>query len=200
MPHNGTGSVLSMDLPPDHVIVTDASGFWDCEAVFGSQWMQLARSKKWARMDIMAKELVPIVLSCAVWGPLLSGSNVEFKCDNSSVVDSITKGSSKELMIMHLLCCLWFFSAHFDLKISACHIPGILNTAADQLSRNKSPEFLKQNPHISSIPTAIPSPLLKLISPQRRDWTSSSFLCHFKCTINRLQEPPPTSKQKTHSM
>ena len=149
-------------------------------------------------MDIMAKELVPFVLSCAVWGPLLSGSSVEFKCDNSSVVDSITKGSLKELMVLHLLHCLWFFSAHFDIKILACHIPGILNTAADQLSRNRSLEFLKQNPHISSIPTSIPSSLLKLISPQRRDWTSPSFMRHFKRTINRLQEPPPTSKRKTH--
>ena len=85
--------------------------------------MQLAWSKEGARMDIIAKELVPIVLSCDMWGPLLSGSNVEFKCDNSSVMYSITKGSSKKLMVMHLLHCLWFFSAHFDIKISACHIP-----------------------------------------------------------------------------
>ena len=84
----------------DYVIVTDASGFWGCGAVFESQWMQLAWSKEWAWMDIMAKEFMPIVLSCAVWGPLLSGSNVEFKCDNSSVMDSITKGSSKELMVI----------------------------------------------------------------------------------------------------
>ena len=58
--------------------------------------MQLAWSKEWAGMDIMAKELLPIVLSCAVWGVLLSGSNVQFKCDNTGVVESINKGSSKE--------------------------------------------------------------------------------------------------------
>jgi len=55
------------------------------------------------KVVIMAKELVPIVLSCVVWGPLLSGSNVQFKCDNSGVVDSISKGSSKKPLIMHLL-------------------------------------------------------------------------------------------------
>ena len=63
---------------PDHLIVTDASGFWGRGAVFGSQWLQLVWSKEWARVDIMAKELLPIVLSCAVWGPLISGSNVQF--------------------------------------------------------------------------------------------------------------------------
>ena len=32
-------------------------------------WLQLKWSAEWERMDIMAKELVPIVLSCAIWGP-----------------------------------------------------------------------------------------------------------------------------------
>jgi len=53
---------------PDYFISTDASGAWGYGAVFERQWMQLALSKEWAGMDIMAKELLPIVLSCAVWG------------------------------------------------------------------------------------------------------------------------------------
>ena len=126
---------------PNHIITSDASGTWGCGAVFESQWLQLAWSREWTELDIMAKELVPIVLNCAIWGPLLSGSSVEFHCDNSSVVSSITKGSSKEIMVMHLLRCLWFFSAHFNIQISACHIPGTSNTAADQLSRNRTSEF-----------------------------------------------------------
>ena len=184
---------------PDYIIASDASGSWGCGAVFGSQWLQLAWSKDWAQIDIMAKELAPIVLSCAIWGPLLSGSRVEFHCDNSSVVDSITKGSSKEIMVMHLLRCLWFFSAHFDIKISACHIPGTSNTAADQLSRNRSTEFLKLHPHTYRSPASIPMSLLKLISPRRQDWTSPSFLRHFKRTINTLQGSPPARNKKSHT-
>jgi len=135
-------------------------------------------------MDIMAKELHPIVLSCAVWGPVLSGYGVEFKCDNQSVVDSINKGSTKGPLTMHLLRCLWFFSAYFGIRISASHIPGVVNVAADQLSRNKSAAFLQENPHTSSIPVTIPTPLLKLVSPQMQDWTSPSFVRHFKRTIH----------------
>ena len=71
-------SFLSNSIP-DYFIATDASGSW---AVFGSQWMYLAWSVDWAQRDVMAKELLPIVLNCVVWGPLLSGSDVEFKCDN----------------------------------------------------------------------------------------------------------------------
>ena len=152
-----------------------------------SLWHSMAWSNEWSRRDIMEKELVPIVLSCAVWGSLPSDSRVEFKCDNSSVVYSINKGSSKEPLVMYLLRCLWFFAAYFDIKITASHIPGMLNTAADKLSRNQSREFLQSNPHTSRVPILIPTPLLKIISPQRLDWTSPSFLRHFRRTINRLQ-------------
>ena len=76
---------------------------------------------------------------------------------------------------MHLLRCLWFFSAYFGIKISACHIPGVQNTDANQLSRNRSTDFLKQNPHVSTIPETIPMPLLKHILPRKQNWTSSLF-------------------------
>ena len=170
----------------NYEIHSDASGSWGCGAVFGTQWMQLAWSSRWSRIDIMAKELLPIVLSCAVWGPVLSGYGVGSKCDNQGVVDSINKGSSKEPVTMHLLRCLLFFSAYFGIRVSTSHIPGVVNVAADQLSRNKSATFLPENPHTSSIPVTIPTPLLKLVSPQMQDWTSSSFIHHFKRTINIL--------------
>ena len=60
-------SFLSNSIP-DCFIATDASDSWGCGSVFGTQWMQLAWSADWAQRDIMAKELLPIVLSCAVWG------------------------------------------------------------------------------------------------------------------------------------
>jgi len=101
----------------------------------------VAWSKEWSRLDIVAKELLPIVLACAVWGPLLSGCRVEFKCDNQSVEESIRKQSSKEAISMHLLRCLWLLSAHFDIRVMAYHIPGVVNTVADQLLRNQPDSF-----------------------------------------------------------
>ena len=171
---NGVGFFTGVH--PTYEIHSDASGSWGCGAVFDTQWIQLAWSNKWLQMDIMAKELLPIVLSCAVWGPVLSGYGVEFKCDNQSVVDSINKGSSKEPMTMHLLRYLWFFSAYFGIRVTASHIPGVVNIAADQLLRNKSVEFPQANPHTSSIPLTIPTPLLKLVSPQMQDWTPPSYV------------------------
>jgi len=138
-------------------------------------------------MDIMAKKLVLIVLSCAVWGAVLSGYGVEFKCENQSMADSISKGFSKEPVTMHLLRCLWFFSVYFNTKVTDSHIPAIINIAVDQLSRNKSEEFLQTHLDTSSVPVTIPTLFLKLVSPRMQDWTSHYFLDHFNQTISNLQ-------------
>jgi len=93
-------------------IKTDASGSWGCGALFNNLWFQLQWSTEQKQIDIMAKELTPIVLSCAIGGPLLPRKILEFKCDNQGLVDAINKGSSKEPVVMHLLRCLWFFSLY----------------------------------------------------------------------------------------
>ena len=161
--------------PQDHQIQTNASGSWGCGAHFNGRWLQHPWSSEWAPVNIMAKEMVPIVLSCAVWGKLLSRQRVEFRCDNRSLVDAITKGSSKEDMVMHLLRSLWFFTAVFDIEITVSHIPGVQNTAADLLSRNQLERFLVMNPLAPQKPTPIRPSLALLISPTQPDWTSASF-------------------------
>ena len=103
----------------------------------------------------MAKEMVPIVLSCAALGKLLSKQKVEFRCDNRSLVDAITKGSSKKGMVMHLHKSLWFFPTLFDIEITASHTPGVQSTAADLLSRNQLERFLVMSSLASQKPTPI---------------------------------------------
>ena len=53
-------------------IQTDASGNWGCGACFAHQWLKHPWSDEWKKVSIMAKELVPNVLSCAIWGTSLS--------------------------------------------------------------------------------------------------------------------------------
>ena len=144
-------SFINSSLSQDHLsfefhIQTDASGHWGCGACFVHQWLQQPWSEEWRDVSIMAKELVPIVLSCAVWGTSLSRSRVKFQCDNLILVEVINKGSSKDVMVMHLLRCLWFFQAFFNLNIVASHIPGVLNTAPDMISRNQTEKFLLMYP------------------------------------------------------
>ena len=173
--------------PPDVYIETDASGSWGCGALF-NLWFQLQWSTEWKPMNIMAKELVPIVLSCAVWGPLLPRKILEFKCDNQGLVEAINKGSSKEPVVMHLLRCLWFFSAFFEITIRAAYISGALNTATDKLSRNQAAQFLCSYFNASHIPTQIQTPLLQIVSPMRLDWTSQAFMHHFRHVVNLTRQ------------
>ena len=71
----------------------------------------------------MAKELVPIIFTCIVWGPHLSKHHINFQCDNANLVIAIiNKGSSKDKFVMHLLCSLSFFVAHFNICITASYL------------------------------------------------------------------------------
>ena len=110
----------------------------------------------------MEKELVSVVLMMAVWGPLLARQNVLLQCDNLSLVTSISKGTAKPLLVMHLLRSLWFFTAHYDTALTATHILGVTITAADQLSRNELSLFHLTNPRAFTLPTPIPLSLQKM--------------------------------------
>ena len=117
----------------------------------------------------MAKELVPIVLGCAVWGPLLAKKSTVFQCDSQDLMQAVNKGFFRDLMVMHLLRCFWFFTAFFDIQIMATHIPGAANNSADTLSRNLATQTLRQHPQASRIPTLLPLPLLHIVSPLKLD-------------------------------
>jgi len=173
----------SVSSTPPLIIQTDASGLWGCGAVYNHHWLQLRWTKEWENEDTMAKELVPVVLMTAVWGPLLARQQVLLQCDNLSLVTSINKGTAKPPLVMHLLRCLWFFTAYYDITLNASHILGAVNTAADQLSRNYLPQFYTTCPSASRLPTPLPRPLLLIVSPTGPDWTSSKFKNLFKATI-----------------
>jgi len=90
---------------------------------------------------------------------------------------------------MHQLCCLSFFIAHFDIYISATHLPGIINVTADHLSRGHLSQVFQVTPTLSHHPTVILYIAYKLISPCRIDWISSYFLQLFQ----RRHYPLPNS-------
>ena len=121
------------------------------------------------------KEMAPILLSCGVWGHLLARSKVRFECDNSSVVAAIQKGSAKDDTAMHLLRCLWFLVAHFDIDISIVHVAGITNCTADHLSRQRMSLFFSLNPQADVTPTPLPSALTDIVASPSLDWTSPAF-------------------------
>ena len=137
-------------------------------------------------MNIMAKEMVPVVLSCSVWGPLLARHSVLFECDNSSVVAALSNGTSKDNAVMHLLRVLWFFIAHYDIELLPKHIPGVANCSADHLSRDNIKCFFSLNPQAPATSTPVPPSLQTLLTVPGPDWTSSNFKQLFNITIQEV--------------
>ena len=93
---NGVG--LFPSLPQGHTIISDALGSWGCGAYCQetSQWLQLHWPQSWASINIAVKELLPILLCAAIWGPQWHGSTVLFYCDNEAVVSCLSSLSARE--------------------------------------------------------------------------------------------------------
>ena len=54
---------------PVATITSDASGRWGCGAFTDrGEWFQFRWPAEWSSVHITAKELLPIVVACAVWG------------------------------------------------------------------------------------------------------------------------------------
>ena len=151
----------SWSSPANHCIQTDASGSWGCGAFFEGKRLQWQWPNEWRTASIMAKELVLITLSCAVWGPKLSRAKVLFQCDNLGLVAAISKGSSRDRDVMHLLRCIWFLVAYFDIDLHAEHIAGVSNITANQLSRNYMQSFFSSHSQVSLLPTPLPPSFLQ---------------------------------------
>ena len=69
------------------------------------------------------------------------GATVLCHCDNEAVVAAVKSGYCRDPTLAHMLCCLFFLEAKYDASLSAIHVPGIENGAADSISRNNLPLF-----------------------------------------------------------
>ena len=132
------------------------------------------------------KELLPVVVACAVWGKEWNGMTIKIKCDNAAVVAIINSGRSKEHRAMHLMRCLFFFLAQYNMFILAEHIPGKDNVAADSLSRGNLSLFYQQVPTAMPHPTPVPEELLQALIHQQPDLTSGSWRVLFNSILQKV--------------
>ena len=77
---------------PDHQIWSDASGSWGAGAIWLTHWFQLQWPATLQAEQIAIKELIPITLSCALWGSHWKGMTNQAHCDNDAVVAIINSG------------------------------------------------------------------------------------------------------------
>ena len=68
---------------PAHVVTSDASGSWGCGALTDTgQWFQVQWPESWAEINIAAKEMVPVVISVAIWGQVWAKHRVLVRSDS----------------------------------------------------------------------------------------------------------------------
>ena len=83
------------------------------------------------------------MVASMVWGQQRWQQRVKIHCDNEAVEEVIKAGYSKEPYLMHLLHCIFFVTAFYEIIMLPTHIPGTENSAADAVSRNNisTPRF-----------------------------------------------------------
>ncbi len=167
-------------------IESDASGSWGCAATWGLRWLQWQWSEKAQLWLVAPKELLPILLACAVWGREWSGKLVRCKCDNMAVVEVVNNGYSRDKELMHLLRCLFFITEHLGMSIMAVHLPGKDNIRADALSRNDLTRFLQAAPKADRVPTQVPGQVLALLVEEQPDWISPRWTELFATSIRQV--------------
>ena len=79
------------------VVTSDASGSWGCGAFLDDgRWFQISWQGFWSQVHITVKELLPVVVACAVWGRTTQGNSIQIRCDNADVVAILRSGTSKD--------------------------------------------------------------------------------------------------------
>ena len=182
---NGVALLPEIKEAPPVCLATDASGGWGCGGWSGSHWFQLQWPRELMEKSIAIKELVPIVIAVAIWGQKWARRRVLCHCDNAAVVAVVKSRYSKEPGLMHMLRCIFFMEAHFACMLSATHVPGAMNTRADELSRNRLSSFLSKVPSASRCPSYIPQQLVQLITETEQDWTSPHWTQQFITCVRR---------------
>ena len=120
---------------PTITVTSDASGGWGYGAFSNAgKWLQGEWQGKWKDEHIKAKELLPLVMACALWGSEWRNQMVLFRCDNAAVVDIIRAGRSRHTLCMHLMRSFSLFTAIRGITVTAVHLPGKDNVVADVLS------------------------------------------------------------------
>lgn len=176
---------------PPFVIRSDASGSWGCGAIYENLWFQLRWPLSWQAVSIAPKELLPIVVAVVLWGPHWAGQRICCLCDNMAVVAAINKGAARDPVLAHLLRLLAFSTAVLDIHVAACHLPGVHNTSADALSRDRLQHFFYLNPQASPVPTIIPTELRELVFNRELSWTSPTWMGLWSASWTAALRLPP---------
>ena len=116
--HQWNGSMFYHQPPvPTAHIYTDASGSYGAGGVWTPlSFFQVQWPLSWNTVDIVTKELVPVVMAAALWGMHWYRSHVCFHVDNEAVVAILQRRSGRSPTVQHLLQCFFFYEAFYQFE------------------------------------------------------------------------------------
>ena len=130
-------------LPPSTALATDS-----CKVSGGGtyehDWFYVdfrADFPGWCDQHINVLELLTVLIAVRRWGHLWKDRHIQIKCDNSSSVSAINKGTSRSPVFMRILREIFWHSVQHDFRFSAIHVKGETNVIADTISRLSFPGY-----------------------------------------------------------
>ena len=120
-------------------------------------------------------------MAAGLWGPVWEGHHVQFHIDNMAVLVVIQNLNARDNHLGHLLHCLHSYATYYCFNLSAAHIPGIQNTAADALSHGDLFHFHSLFPQVweHTVPPELLSPLLQPAA----DWSSHIWMAQWRASF-----------------
>ena len=134
-------------------IYTDASDL-GLGCVFNSHWFAVEFDDAERNMIIAWRELYAIILACFTWGENFTGKKILMHCDNQTIVDIVQSGTTRNRDIMCLVRVLFHICVRYNFDMRIVYIPGLVNLAADRLSRlNYEAFFTDKSTYFDDLPT-----------------------------------------------
>ena len=150
------GRSMLPDKQPITSVFTDSCNLGG-GAIYDGDWFYTNWQLDWpqvADFHINAKEILAIFLAVCRWAPAWLNKRIYIQTDNTTSVATINQCTSANPFIMSCLRTLFWLSAKFNFHVTAKHIPGLINTVADDISRIHEP-----GRHSKVVPYVIQSPL-----------------------------------------
>ena len=91
--------------------------------------------------------------------------------------------------LAHMLRCLFFLQAKFNLCLQGHHIPGTDNITANVLSRNRMDLFSSSNPQVDADPILVPLEWPAFLLDPEVVWTSQRWTNWFETILQHALAP-----------
>lgn len=145
------------------------AGSWDpsrsAPVGFSANWLTTPALDSSLRLNINFLELAAACIPLLAWAPLFCGCKVVVLSDNTQTVAFLNRGTTKNLEALQWLKKVFYCSVENNFRVYAVHSPGVLNVAADALSRlTESDKF--QHRFFESFKGHFPGPELPRVFSQ----------------------------------